>query len=152
MVTYLSGERIQGSSAAGDPTAGWTIEGSGMTPNGTTGVFDFADNTSTEYTAAYDTGSTQGNAWILRCKIYITSTESSDGAYMFTTYGPCLDCAKLIYQSGIKEFHYEYDYKNQEGVDFLKSHWKEYEGQKIYKHGNELDGWVDEQQLLPFSN
>ena len=80
------------------------------------------------------------------------STESSSGAYMFTTYGPCLDCAKLIFQSDIKEFHYEFDYKNQKGVDFLKLHWKEYEGQQIYKHRNELDRWIDDQQLLPFSN
>ena len=79
MVTYLSGERIQGSSAAGDPTAGWAIVGSRFTPNGTTGVFDFGDETNTIHTAAYDIGSTQGNAWILRCKIYITSDESSDG-------------------------------------------------------------------------
>ena len=80
------------------------------------------------------------------------STESSDGAYMFTTYAPCLECAKLIYQSGIKEFHYEYNYRSQEGIDFLKTQWREYEGQKVYKYGNELDRCVDEQQLLPFSN
>jgi len=35
------------------------------------------------------------------------STESGQDAYMFCTYAPCVDCAKLILQSGIKEFHYE---------------------------------------------
>ena len=80
------------------------------------------------------------------------STESCDGAYMFTTYAPCLECAKLIYQSGIKELHYEYGYKNEDGVNLLKHHWRKFDGQHVYKHGNDLDKWVDDQQLLPFSN
>ena len=67
------------------------------------------------------------------------STDSSVGGYMFTTYSPCLECAKLIFQSGIKEYHYECDYRSREGVDFLKSHWKEYEGQKVYKHGDDYE-------------
>jgi hypothetical protein len=29
-------------------------------------------------------------------------TESGFGSDMFITHGPCLDCAKLIFQSGIK--------------------------------------------------
>ena len=29
------------------------------------------------------------------------STESGLGATMFVTHSPCLDCAKLVYQSGI---------------------------------------------------
>jgi deoxycytidylate deaminase len=39
---------------------------------------------------------------------------------LFVTHAPCLDCAKLIYQSGIKSVFYKNDYKNTEGVDFLK--------------------------------
>jgi dCMP deaminase len=34
------------------------------------------------------------------------STESGKGATMFVTCAPCLDCAKLIYQSGITEVYY----------------------------------------------
>ena len=67
-------------------------------------------------------------------------------------YEPCLECAKLIYQSGIKELHYEYGYKNEDGVNLLKHHWRKFDGQHVYKHGNDLDKWVDDQQLLPFSN
>jgi len=48
------------------------------------------------------------------------STNSCDGAALFVTHAPCLDCAKLIYQSGIKSVFYKNDYKNTEGVDFLK--------------------------------
>jgi dCMP deaminase len=48
------------------------------------------------------------------------STESGDGASMFITHGPCLDCAKLIYQSGIKEVFYANSYRSADGIDFLK--------------------------------
>jgi dCMP deaminase len=47
------------------------------------------------------------------------STNSSDGASMFITHAPCLDCAKLIYQSGIKSVYYRNSYKNTDGIDFL---------------------------------
>lgn len=47
------------------------------------------------------------------------SSESGDGAAIFITCAPCLDCAKLIYQSGIKEVYYDEDYKSSDGVNFL---------------------------------
>ena len=47
------------------------------------------------------------------------STNSSDGATMFITHAPCLDCAKLVYQSGIKSVYYRNSYKNTDGLDFL---------------------------------
>ena len=47
------------------------------------------------------------------------STNSSDGANMFITHAPCLDCAKLVYQSGIKSVYYRNSYKNTDGLDFL---------------------------------
>ena len=47
------------------------------------------------------------------------STESGDGASMFITCSPCIECAKMIYQSGIKEVFYEEDYKSDQGLDFL---------------------------------
>ena len=49
------------------------------------------------------------------------SSESGEGATMFITHQPCLDCAKLIYQAGIKEVYYEQEYRDTAGVDFLKS-------------------------------
>jgi len=49
------------------------------------------------------------------------SPESGEGATMFITHSPCLDCAKLIYQAGIKEVYYENEYRDTAGVDFLKS-------------------------------
>ena len=47
------------------------------------------------------------------------STESGDGASMFITCSPCLDCAKMIYQSGIKEVFYGEAYRNNDGIEFL---------------------------------
>ena len=47
------------------------------------------------------------------------STNSSDGASIFITHAPCLDCAKLVYQSGIKSVYYRNSYKNTDGLDFL---------------------------------
>ncbi len=48
------------------------------------------------------------------------STESGDGASMFITHSPCLDCAKLIYQSGIKSVYYRNVYRSDDGVKFLE--------------------------------
>lgn len=47
------------------------------------------------------------------------STESGDGASIFITCSPCMDCAKMIYQTGIKEVFYAEQYKNTDGIDFL---------------------------------
>jgi len=47
------------------------------------------------------------------------STESGDGASMFITHAPCLDCAKLIYQSGISSVLYRNSYRDTAGLDFL---------------------------------
>jgi dCMP deaminase len=47
------------------------------------------------------------------------STNSSEGASLFVTHAPCLDCAKLIYQSGIKNVFYRNSYRDEKGIDFL---------------------------------
>ena len=48
------------------------------------------------------------------------STNSSDGASMFITHAPCLDCAKLIYQSGINSVYYRNSYRDNNGINFLE--------------------------------
>ena len=48
------------------------------------------------------------------------STESGLGATMFITHAPCLDCAKLIYQSGIGSVLYRNSYRNTDGITFLE--------------------------------
>jgi len=48
------------------------------------------------------------------------SPESGEGATIFITHAPCLNCAKLIYQSGIRIVYYRTPYRATEGVEFLQ--------------------------------
>ena len=47
------------------------------------------------------------------------SSNSGDGADIFITHAPCLDCAKLIYQSGIRRVWFGQHYRDDAGVKFL---------------------------------
>lgn len=47
------------------------------------------------------------------------SHESAEGADMFITHAPCMDCAKLIYQSGIQRVYYGEQYRSDTGIQFL---------------------------------
>jgi dCMP deaminase len=49
------------------------------------------------------------------------SNESGNGATIFITHSPCLECAKLIYQSGVSHVIYANNYRDTLGVDFLKA-------------------------------
>jgi dCMP deaminase len=48
------------------------------------------------------------------------STESTNGATLFCTHAPCIDCAKLIYQAGIKTVYYKETYRSKDGLNFLR--------------------------------
>ena len=48
------------------------------------------------------------------------SSESGEGATMFITHSPCIECAKLIYQSGINKVYYGQQYRDDQGVKFLE--------------------------------
>jgi dCMP deaminase len=48
------------------------------------------------------------------------STNSGLGATMFITHAPCMECAKLIYQSGIGHVLYRSAYRDSGGVAFLE--------------------------------
>jgi dCMP deaminase len=48
------------------------------------------------------------------------STETSEGSTMFCTHAPCVDCAKLIYQSGIATLYFKHEYRDDAGIKFLK--------------------------------
>lgn len=56
-------------------------------------------------------------------------TESGDGADIFITHAPCIDCAKLIHQSGIKRVWFKNQYRDNYGVDFLKT-----SGVEVFQH------------------
>lgn len=46
--------------------------------------------------------------------------EGGDGATMFVTHSPCLECAKSIYGAGIKRVYFGKQYRDSSGIDFLK--------------------------------
>jgi dCMP deaminase len=48
------------------------------------------------------------------------STDSCDDASLFVTLSPCVECAKLILQSGIKEVFYFEEYRCSKGVDLIQ--------------------------------
>ena len=48
------------------------------------------------------------------------SNNSSDGATLYVTTSPCMECSKLIIQAGIKRVVFDEKYKNTDGLDILK--------------------------------
>jgi dCMP deaminase len=48
------------------------------------------------------------------------SSESGLDSDLFVTHSPCLDCAKIIYQSGIRRVYFGSAYRDNSGVDFLR--------------------------------
>jgi dCMP deaminase len=69
---------------------------------------------------------------VLKTKAYVLHAEanaitklaksgnSSDGATLYVTMSPCVECAKLIIQSGIKRVVYEDEYRDTTGLELLK--------------------------------
>ena len=48
------------------------------------------------------------------------SGNSSEGATLYVTASPCLECSKLIIQSGIKRVVYRDEYRLTDGIDLLR--------------------------------
>ncbi len=48
------------------------------------------------------------------------SANSSEGATLYITASPCIECAKLIIQSGIKRVVYCDNYHSMDGIDLLR--------------------------------
>ena len=63
------------------------------------------------------------------------SNNSGLGADLFVTHSPCLDCAKLIYQSGIGRVYFGQHYRDDAGIKFLEK-----SGVPVVKLNLELDG------------
>lgn len=49
------------------------------------------------------------------------SNDSGEGADIFITHAPCMECAKLIYQSGIRRVFFGEQYRDDSGIRFLES-------------------------------
>ncbi len=50
------------------------------------------------------------------------STQSAKDATLYLTLSPCKECSKLILQAGIKKLVYVDDYKDNDGIAFLRNH------------------------------
>lgn len=48
------------------------------------------------------------------------SGNSSDGATLYVTAAPCIECSKLIIQAGIKRVVYTDEYRLEDGINLLK--------------------------------
>ena len=59
------------------------------------------------------------------------SSQSGSNASIFITHAPCMDCAKLIYQSGISSVYYRHSYRDVAGVEFLEK-----SGIEVIQHDN----------------
>jgi dCMP deaminase len=57
------------------------------------------------------------------------SNDSGLGADLFITHAPCMECSKLIFQSGISRVYYSADYRDDSGIKFLKA-----SGVEVIKH------------------
>lgn len=71
----------------------------------------------------YDTGKTkpevihaEANAIAKLAK----SHESGEGADIYITHAPCIECAKMIYSSGISRIFYKDKYRSDDGIIFLE--------------------------------
>jgi dCMP deaminase len=44
----------------------------------------------------------------------------AENALVFITHSPCMECAKLLYQSGVSKVYYETPYRSDDGIHFLR--------------------------------
>ena len=63
------------------------------------------------------------------CKL-AKSTGSSEGATLYSTLSPCVECAKLIMQSGINRILFRETFKDDAGILLLLNNNKEVKGVK----------------------
>jgi dCMP deaminase len=60
----------------------------------------------------------EANAILFACKNGI----STEGCSLYITLSPCIECAKMIVQSGIKEVYFHEEYRNTDAIDFFKKY------------------------------
>ena len=60
-------------------------------------------------------------------KLYL-STETSEGAEMFISHSPCLNCSLKIVAAKIQKVYYRHEYRCSQGIEWLKKN-----GVEVYK-------------------
>ena len=86
-------------------------DGYNGTPTGFENICEDESNTSNPYVLH-----AEANAITKLAK----SANSSDGATLYVTASPCIECAKLIIQAGIKRVVYTEKYRLTDGIDLLE--------------------------------
>lgn len=86
-------------------------DGYNGTPSGFENVCELDDGTTKPYVLH-----AEANAITKIAK----SGNNSDGATLYVTASPCLECSKLIIQSGIRRVVYSENYRLTDGVDLLR--------------------------------
>ena len=86
-------------------------DGYNGTPSGFENVCELEDGTTKGYVLH-----AEANAITKIAK----SGNNSDGATLYVTTSPCLECAKLIIQSGIKRVVYSEKYRIDDGIKLLE--------------------------------
>jgi len=86
-------------------------DGYNGTPSGFENVCEDDDNLTKQYVLH-----AEANAITKVAK----SNNSSDGATLYVTTSPCMECSKLIIQSGIKRVVFRDKYRNTEGLELLE--------------------------------
>ena len=87
-------------------------DGYNGTPSGFPNVCEDADNRTLPYVLH-----AEANAITKVAK----SNNSSDGSTLYVTDAPCIECAKLIIQAGIKRVVYSKLYRVSDGVDLMNT-------------------------------
>lgn len=90
-------------------------QGYNGTPSGMDNTCEYTDSEGVMHTKP-EVLHAESNA-ISKCAKYHSSTYKGN---LYVTLSPCLDCAKLIIQAGIKKVYYKDLYRVQDGLELLK--------------------------------
>ena len=86
-------------------------DGYNGTPSGFENCCEDANNVSLPYVLHAEANATTKVA---------RSNNSSEGATLYVTASPCMECSKLIIQAGIKRVVYGEEYRIMDGIELLK--------------------------------
>ena len=65
--------------------------------------------------------------------------KSTQGATMYVTTSPCINCASMIFHAGIKKVVYKNEYKDKRGIELLKR-----KGVEVVKFNEDSENDLDE--------